>query len=240
MVRGAESASEGAAAQTAAREAGWLDLGTEAYGPAYDLQLRLHALRVAGAIPDVVVALEHQACITFGRAADRANIVAGEEQLRAAGVTVHPTARGGDVTYHGPGQLILYPIVDLNGYGKDVHAHARRLEQVLIDTLATFGVQAARKKEYPGVWTEAGKIGAIGIRVSRWVTLHGVSLNVSPDMSHFSLIVPCGIKEHGVVSLSQMLGRPVDVATVKQRARTSFEEVFRVRLLDTTRSDLCV
>ena len=231
---------DGRSTVAAARRVAWLDLGVEEYGHAYDLQLRLHALRLAGQIPDVVVALEHKPCITFGRAAETGNIVATEEQLQAAGVAVYPTDRGGDVTYHGPGQLVLYPIIDLTAYGKDVHAHARRLEQVLIDTLQSFGVQATRKKEYPGVWTDRGKIGAIGIRVSRWVTLHGVSLNVMPDMSHFSLIVPCGIREHGVVSLSDLLGSPVEMVTVKARARAAFEQVFQVRLAETSPEGLGV
>lgn len=214
------------------RRAAWLDAGVCDYTRAYDLQLRLHARRLAGDIPDTAIVLEHTACITYGRGADRTHILAGEEQLETAGVTVCPTDRGGDVTYHGPGQLVLYAIVDLHGYGKDVHAHSRRMEQVLIDTLASFGVEAVRKKEYPGVWTDRGKIGAIGIRVSRWVTLHGVSLNVSPDMSHFSLIVPCGITEHGVVSLTDLLGHPVGMALVKAKVRESFERLFEVRLFD--------
>lgn len=222
-----------------ARRAAWLDLGVCEYERAYDLQLRLHARRLAGAIPDVAIVLEHAPCITYGRAAHAAeNILAGEERLRAAGVAVRATDRGGDVTYHGPGQLILYAIVDLAGYGKDVHAHSRRLEQVLIDTLASFGVEATRKKEYPGVWTDRGKIGAIGLRVSRWVTLHGVSLNVSPDMSHFSLIVPCGIKEHGVTSLADLLGHSVGVAEVKPRVRESFERMFEVRSDDVSAEEL--
>ncbi len=170
------------------RQAIWLDLGTIDYAGAYEIQLRLHDLRQAGEIADTAVVAEHPACITVGRAGRRGSILASEAELRAAGVAVYATDRGGDVTYHGPGQLVLYPIVALDGYGRDVHAHARRLEQVLIDTLASFGVRGERRKEYPGVWTVQGKIGALGLRVHRWVTMHGVSLNVSPDMSHFSFI----------------------------------------------------
>jgi lipoyl(octanoyl) transferase len=220
------------------RPAVWLDAGVLDYATAYQRQLRLHALRLAGDIPDTALVLEHAACITYGRGADRTNILADEERLRAAGVTVYPTDRGGDVTYHGPGQLILYAIVGLEGYGKDVHAHVRRMEQVIIDTLASFDVKATRKKEYPGVWTERGKIGAIGLRVNRWVTLHGVSLNVSPDMTHFSLIVPCGIREHGVVSLGELLGYAVPVGAVKVILRESFERVFDVRLVDAANGQL--
>ena len=220
------------------REAAWLDLGVEEYVRAYELQTRLHDLREAGRNPDTVLVVEHPACVTIGRSGRRESILASEDELREAGVAVHQTDRGGDVTYHGPGQLLLYPIVDLKAYGRDVHAHAWRLEQVLIDTLAAFGVEATRKKEYPGVWTTQGKIGAIGLRVSRWVTLHGVSLNVSPDMAHFSLIVPCGIRDQGVTSLVRMLGRPVETSEVKAALRASFERVFELRLRDATKSSL--
>jgi lipoate-protein ligase B len=227
------SPSSGGPVTSLARRAFWLDLGTRDYAEAYQTQLRLHRLRLAGTIPDVAIALEHTPCITYGRAAHAAeHILAGEERLREAGVAVCPTDRGGDVTYHGPGQLVLYAIVDLRQYGKDVHAHSRRMEQVLIDTLGSYGIEAYRKKEYPGVWTDAGKIGAIGLRVSRWVTFHGVSLNVAPDMSHFSLIVPCGIRGHGVATMTQLLGRTVGVAEVKARVRTAFEKVFEVGLED--------
>jgi lipoyl(octanoyl) transferase len=220
------------------RPALWLDLGTAEYDRAYAVQTKLHALRLAGSIPDTAVVLEHAPCITFGRAAHREHILATQEELEAAGVTLHTTDRGGDVTYHGPGQVVLYAFVDLNGYGKDVHAHARRLEQVLIDVLASYGVEAGRKTEYPGVWTDEGKIGAVGLKVKRWVTLHGISLNVSPDMSHFGLIVPCGIGDHEVTSLARLLGRPVDVAEVKAGLRTAFERAFGVRLVDVERAAL--
>ena len=223
---------------SAPREAAWLDLGVEEYARAYELQTRLHGLREAGKAPDTVLVVEHAACVTIGRSGRRESILASEDELREAGVAVHQTDRGGDVTYHGPGQLVLYTIVDLKAYGRDVHAHARRLEQVLIDALASFGVEAARKKEYPGVWTSQGKIGAVGFRVSRWVTLHGISLNVSPDMAHFSLIVPCGIRDQGVTSLVRVLGHPVETAEVKAALRASFERVFELQLYDATRSSL--
>jgi lipoyl(octanoyl) transferase len=236
MADASTSPSCGGSGTPLARHGFWLDLGTREYAEAYRLQLRLHRSRLAGTIPDVAIVLEHTPCITYGRAAHAAeHILASEERLRQAGVAVCSTDRGGDVTYHGPGQLVLYAIVDLKEYGKDVHAHSRRMEQVLIDTLASYGIQAHRKKEYPGVWTDAGKIGAIGLRVSRWVTFHGVSLNVAPDMSHFSLIVPCGIREHGVATMTQLLGRTVELDEVKARARAAFERVFEVALEDVDR-----
>jgi lipoyl(octanoyl) transferase len=213
------------------REAIWLDLGHAAYGRVHELQMKLHSLRQEDRIPDVVVVVEHLPCITFGRAACLEHIVASAQDLRAAGIDVISTDRGGDVTYHGPGQLVVYPIVDLRSYGKDVHAHARRLEAVLIDTAGALGVETHRRPGFPGVWTERGKVGALGIKVKRWISLHGVSLNVSPDMSHFDLIVPCGIHDRGVTSLADELGRPLSPESVMPVLRGAFEEVFEVRLV---------
>jgi lipoyl(octanoyl) transferase len=207
-----------------------LDLGLEEYRRAHDLQLRLNLLRQAGRIPDSVLILEHLPCITIGRSSHRENILVTAEELQARGIAVYTTDRGGDITYHGPGQLVFYAIVHLDGYARDVHAHARRLEQVLIDTLASFGVPATRVKEYPGVWTAHGKIGAIGLSVKRWVTMHGVALNVASDMSPFGLIVPCGIKDREVTSLAQVLGADVDIGEVKSRLLNSFQRVFEVAL----------
>lgn len=220
------------------RQALWLDLGVDDYTRAYELQTRLHALRVAGRISDAFVLMEHPPCITVGRTARPEHILASRQQLRAAGIAFHTTDRGGGVTYHGPGQLVLYPIVDLGGYGRDVHAHARRLEQVLIDTVGAFGVTAVRRREYPGVWTAQGKIGAIGLRVTRWVTLHGVSLNVSPDLTHFSHIVPCGISGEGVVSLAGVLERQVEIAEVKKVMQSAVAQVFGTNLHSTRAQDI--
>ena len=228
------------AADNPPHTAAWLDLGREEYARTYELQTRLHDRRKLDEVPDTVVVVEHLPCVTIGRAGRRESIVASDGELLEAGVAVHQSDRGGDVTYHGPGQVVLYPIVDLKAYGRDVHAHARRLEQVLIDAIGSYGIEATRRKEYPGVWTAQGKVAAIGLRVSRWVTLHGVALNVSPDMSHFSLIVPCGIQGENVTSLAQLLGRPVETAEVKARLRGAFERVFAVRLHDVSKEDLCL
>lgn len=220
------------------REAAWLDLGLVEYERCHRLQLRLHAARVTSAVPDTAIVLEHLPCLTLGRFCQGEHVLAKPEELSAAGIRLHHTERGGDVTYHGPGQLVLYTIFDLAGYGKDVHAHARRLEQVLIDALATFGVEAVRRPEYPGVWTEQGKIGAIGFAVKRWVTLHGVSLNVSPDLSHFGFIVPCGLHGERVTSLKEILGGEVEMELVKREVKRSFAKVFGVRLIDWDRKSL--
>jgi len=214
------------------RTAMLLDIGRADYRVACELQLRLHGLRRVGQIPDALVLVEHEPCITLGRSADARHIRADEAELRRRGIAVHESDRGGDVTYHGPGQLVLYAIVDLGAYGRDVHEHVRRLEQVAIDVLASFGVGANRVGEYPGVWTAQGKVAAIGVSARRWVTMHGVALNVAPNMAHFSCIVPCGIADRPVTSLRELLGHTVDMGAVKSRATAAWERVFGVTLIE--------
>jgi len=209
-----------------------IDIGRADYRSAHELQLRLHGLRRAGQIPDALVLVEHEPCITLGRSADARHIRAGEDELRRRGIAVHESDRGGDVTYHGPGQLVLYAVVDLGAYGRDVHEHVRRLEQVAIDVLASFGVGADRVGEYPGVWTAQGKVAAVGVSVRRWVTMHGVALNVAPDMAHFSCIVPCGIADRPVTSLRELLGHTVDMGVVRSRMIAACERVFGMTLID--------
>lgn len=207
-----------------------MDLGLRDYCSTFQLQRDLHGRRQSGEILDTLILVEHPACLTLGRSAHLENIRADATGLRRRGIAVYETDRGGDVTYHGPGQLVLYAIIDLEGYGRDVHEHVRRLEQVVIEVIASYGVYGTRVEEYPGVWTSGGKIAAIGVAARRWVTLHGVALNVSPDMTHFSCIVPCGISDRPVVSLAELLGESVDMAEVKARAMASFERVFQVSL----------
>ncbi len=219
-------------APAASRRTISLDLGFEEYAAAYALQSRLNLLRQTGEIPNAVLFVEHPPCITLGRTSHPENILATSDELKAHGIAVHRTDRGGDVTYHGPGQLVLYAVVHLDDYARDVHAHARRLEQVLIDTLDTFGVPAGRVKGYPGVWTAQGKIGTLGLSVKRWVTMHGVALNVCPDMSAFELIVPCGLEDRRVTSLAQIVGREVEIDEIKSRVQDSFERVFGVSLIE--------
>jgi len=215
-----------------------LELDIEDYSTALRLQQSLNAARRKGSIPDTVIFLEHQPCFTVGRKGGFEHILAGEELLRQQGIAVYETDRGGDVTYHGPGQLVCYPIIDLSGYGCDVHAYARRLENVIILTLKHFGITAGRKEGYPGVWVGSTKIAAEGITVQHWVTMHGVSLNVCPQMYHFSLIIPCGITDFGVTSMEQILNHPVDVADVRRVMRRQFSEVFDLRLEDAALEEL--
>jgi lipoic acid synthetase/lipoyl(octanoyl) transferase len=209
-----------------------LELGIEEYGKIFALQKRLNQARREGTIPDTVIFLEHQPCFTVGRKGGFEHILMGRDYLAQQGIRIYESDRGGDVTYHGPGQLICYPILDLNRHGRDVHIYARKMEQIMIDTLASFGICAGRREKYPGVWVDAEKIGAQGIAVQSWVTMHGVSLNICPDLRHFSYIIPCGISTLGVTSMEKILGYPLPVEMVREEMRRRFSQAFGLVLED--------
>jgi lipoyl(octanoyl) transferase len=202
-------------------------LGLVPYAEAHDLQKALVEKRKANEIPDTFLLLQHPHVITLGRAADRTNILADEAARVRLGVELHETGRGGDVTYHGPGQLVGYPIIRLLPGRQDIRRYVRDIQEVLIRTARDFGVEAqARGGEYVGVWVGDEKLAAIGIRISRWVTMHGFAFNVTTDLSYFQLIVPCGIRDHGVTSLEKLLGHPVEIGDVAEKAARHFGEVF--------------
>ena len=207
-------------------------LGRVDYDAAVDLQKTLVEDRRAGRIGDTLLLLEHPPVITLGvkTRGSREHVVATAAELDAAGVTVYETGRGGDVTYHGPGQLVGYPILDLRPDRCDVHKYVRDLEQVLIDAVGEIGISAGRVRGLTGVWTgPAGsekKIAAIGVRISRWITSHGFALNVSRSLDHFKLIVPCGIADHGVTSIEDELGREVPMADVEGIVAAAFIQAF--------------
>lgn len=203
------------------------------YDEALELQRTLVEERKADRIPDTLLLLEHPHVLTLGvrKGGSRTNIVASAARLEALGVQVFETGRGGDVTYHGPGQLVGYPIVDLRPDRPDVHRYVRDLEEVLIRVCADFGVSAERLEGYTGVWVPhpingLEKIAAIGVRIARWVTSHGFAINVTPDLDFFRLIVPCGISDRGVTSLQRMLGRPVALNLVGESIVRHFGSVF--------------
>lgn len=182
------------------------DLGRMAYAAAFDLQQQIHADVLDGRRPPTVLLLEHDPVITVSRRdSAAANLLASPAQLQAAGVELCQTDRGGDITYHGPGQLVVYPIIPLERYRLNVRQYVHLLEGVIIETLAAFGVEAQRDACAVGVWVQEAKIAAIGVRVRRWVTLHGLALNVTTDLSHFKLINPCGLSRP-VTSLERLLG----------------------------------
>ncbi len=183
-----------------------LRLGREAYQVTHERQLRLHALRVQGAIPDMVVSVEHDPVFTIGRRGSQENLLVPPDTLKREGIAVYDIERGGDITYHGPGQVVLYPIVDLRGHGRDLACYVRNLEQTVIDFLASAEVTAQRRPGLPGVWVQERKIAAVGVHVKRWVTLHGLALNVRVNPKHFAMINPCGLRIE-VVSLDDLVSR---------------------------------
>ncbi|MCY4646038.1 MAG: lipoyl(octanoyl) transferase LipB [Gammaproteobacteria bacterium] len=201
--------------------------GLVGYARALDLQADLVRRRAAGEIPDQLLLLEHPHVLTMGSSAHRDHVLASDDQLRARGIELFEAGRGGDVTYHGPGQLVGYPILRLAPGRRDLHRYLRDLEEVLIRTVAAFGVEAGRADGLTGVWTGGRKIAAIGIRVSSgWVTSHGFALNVEPDLDYFATIVPCGIPDREVTSLAECTGGPVAMAAVEDAAVSAFAEVF--------------
>jgi len=207
-------------------------LGVVPYGDALELQRSLVDDRRAGRIGDTLLLLEHPHVITLGVRGGRSHVLATAETLAARGVEIHETGRGGDVTYHGPGQIVGYPIIDLNPDRRDVHRYVRDLEEVLIRTAADFGINAGRVSGLTGVWVGDEKLAAIGVRIARWVTSHGFALNVSTNLDYFNLIVPCGITDRGVTSLSRLLGRPVELETVRHRIVDHFSNVFQLSHLE--------
>ena len=192
-------------------------LGVVPYAEALAMQRALVEERRADRIPDLLLLLQHPPVITLGVKGDggRSNIVATQEHLAALGIDVSETGRGGDVTYHGPGQIVGYPILDLRPDRCDVHRYVRDVEDVMIRVCADYGVTAGRIKGKTGAWIGDEKIGAIGVRISRWITSHGFAFNVSTDLDHFKLIVPCGISDGGVTSLEQIAGRRIPIAEVE-------------------------
>jgi lipoyl(octanoyl) transferase len=211
-----------------ARELHVRRLGTVPYAEALELQKRLVEARKAGAIPDQLLLLQHPPVITLGVKArsDRSHVLATPESLEEQGVELFETGRGGDVTYHGPGQLVGYPILDLRPDRCDVHRYVRDLEEALIRVAEAFGIHAGRVSGLTGVWVGHDKLAAIGVRISRWITSHGFALNVGTNLSHFDLIVPCGIRDRGVTSLDVLLGSEVPMPAVEEAAIAAMASVF--------------
>ena len=197
-------------------------LGRQSYQPMWELQKQLHAKRVSREIPDVVLLVEHEHVYTFGKNADTNNLL-NSNQRNAEVVQIE---RGGEVTYHGPGQLVCYPIIDLHGYKMSVSWYMRMLENVVIDCLQSYGIESGRKEGLTGVWVGDEKICAMGVRLSRWVTMHGFALNVNPDLSFYDGIIPCGIFHCGVTSMEQLLGIKQDMEEVKQTAIEKYNHHF--------------
>jgi lipoyl(octanoyl) transferase len=203
-------------------------LGPVPYADALTLQRLLVEDRRAGRTDDLLLLLEHPHVLTLGVRGDggRSHILATPEALGSRGVEVHESGRGGDITYHGPGQIVGYPIMDLRPDRCDVHRYVRDIEEVLIRTASDYGVEAGRVEGLTGVWVGREKLAAIGVRISRWVTSHGFAFNVTTDLEYFNLMVPCGIADRSVTSLAQLLGHPVDRVEVEDRIVAHFGDVF--------------
>jgi lipoate-protein ligase B len=196
------------------------------YDCALALQMRICELKKQGFAPDVLLLLEHPPVITLGRNGDWHNLVAPDEILRARGVTRHHVDRGGDITYHGPGQLVGYPLLQLERHEQDVHRYMRNLEDAIIRVLAEYGIEAGREDKLTGVWTRSGKICAMGVHISRWITRHGFALNVNTDLSSYDLIVPCGLVGRRVTSMQAILGHEIEVPEVAEKFSRHFGQIF--------------
>jgi len=214
-----------------------LPLDRADYGWTLDLQRTLHARRKAGACPDLLLTVEHNPVITFGRSGSSEHLLASPAALRREGIEVFEVERGGDVTYHGPGQLVVYPIVDLRAHGRDVRGFVRGLESAMIDALTDLGVGAARREGYPGVWVSDRKIASIGVYVSGWVTRHGLALNVAVNPRHFAMIRPCGLPIE-TVSIAEVVNGKVPLEMVRGRLLERLAERFGWELEDANLSEV--
>jgi len=205
-------------------------LGLTDYKTIWDLQRALFQLRLENSIPDIVLLNEHHHVYTLGKSSDGDHLLANEELLKQRGADVYKIDRGGDVTYHGPGQLVGYPILNLGNYYADVHRYLRDLEEVIIRTLAEYGIEGRREPDFTGVWVGSEKIAAIGVKVSHWITMHGFALNVNTDLSYFDSIIPCGIFHKGVTSMQRLLNNDIPVKEVSEHIVKKFGEVFGVEI----------
>jgi lipoyl(octanoyl) transferase len=223
------------------KEALQVDLGLMGYAEANALQKRVVAARKAGAIEDVLLLCEHPHVITLGRNGKRENLLASEPVLRQKGVEFHASDRGGDITYHGPGQLVGYPILNLGAIRRDVVWYVRMLEEAMIRATAEFGIAAERVAGKTGIWVGGGgneeKLAAIGVHISRWVTSHGFAYNVSTDLRYFDLIVPCGIAASKTASLEKLLGRRVEVEEVAPRIANHLGKLFELEMKETSKTE---
>lgn len=204
----------------------WENLGRLGYREAWDRQLEYVAILKQGVDSDRFLFVEHPHTVTLGRNACEQNILVSPERMGQLGIALEETDRGGDVTYHGPGQIVGYPILDLTQWKRDVAAYMRALEEVLIRTLSDFGLAGERLEGATGVWVDGAKVCAMGVHISRWITSHGFALNVNTDLRHFQLIVPCGIADRGVTSIEQQIGRRVEMTDAEDAVVDGMRAVF--------------
>jgi len=204
------------------------NLGLMEYGEAWELQRRLHRQRVEGEISDILLLLEHPPTLTIGKSGTLDNVLISRERLAQQGISLFFIDRGGDVTYHGPGQLVGYPILDLRARGKDLRQYVRNLEEVILRTLRMFSIEAGRDVSHPGVWVNEEEIAGIGLSLRRWVTMHGFALNVNTNLDHFTCINPCGFSDRRATSMSRILGRTISMEAVAEHLVSHFCDVFKI------------
>ena len=204
----------------------YCDIDTIDYKEAWDLQKETFSRRVSGEVGDYLFLLEHPNTYTLGKTAHKENLRGSDQFLKENNISVFDIDRGGDITYHGPGQIVGYPIIDLNNWFKDTHKYLRALEEVIISTCREYGLDCGRNPKHTGVWLNDKKIAAIGIKVSRWITMHGFAFNVNTDLNLFDGIIPCGIQDKSVTSLSNELGTEIIISEVKEKLLKNFIEVF--------------
>ena len=202
------------------------DMGRTKYADAWEFQRQIFDLRHYGLVGDTLLVTEHDPVYTIGKGGDENHLLASEEELKNGGISLFRIDRGGDITYHGPGQLVGYPIIDLQDYKADLHWYLRSLEEVLILALEEFDIDGVREEGMTGVWVKGEKIAAIGVKISRWITMHGFALNVNTDLSKFDRIIPCGIFHKGVTSMQRILERDIPMEEVRSVVRRAFASVF--------------
>lgn len=215
----------------------YTDLGTVDYKETWDLQSAIHENRVQGNLNDYLLLLEHPNTYTLGKTADRSHLVGSEKYLKENNISIYDIDRGGDITYHGPGQVVGYPIINLNDWYPDTHKYLRALEEVIIRVCFEFGLVGRRDTRYTGVWIDDRKIAAIGIKVSRWVTMHGFAFNLNTDLSLFNGIIPCGIADKSVTSLNREINKPVEIDYVKSLILKHFKGVFEYNSVESISKD---
>ena len=203
-----------------------VDLGRTRYADTWELQKQIFALRTQKQIDDVLLLTEHEPVFTLGKGADENHLLAGEDERSSKKIDMFWIDRGGDVTFHGPGQIVGYPIIDLSLQYLDIHRYLRDLEEMIIRTLSEYGINAGREPEFTGVWVKNEKVAALGVKVSKWVTMHGFALNVATDLSFFDRIIPCGIFHKGVTSLQNIIGNSVPIVEVQQKLIRHFSQIF--------------
>ena len=217
---------------TEIRKLVYCNLGLIDYKNAWNLQKSIHQLRIENKIDDILFLLEHPHTYTLGKTADKENLVGDEKYLRENNISVYDIDRGGDITYHGPGQIVGYPIINLTNWQLDTHKYLRAIEEVIIKVCSEYGLIGSRVEKYTGVWIEDRKICAIGIKVSRWITMHGFAFNINTDLKLFNGIIPCGITDKDVTSLNRELKKKIQINEVKEKIIHHFSSVFNYEQIE--------